>query len=263
MLMNRTRFSPLYWAKKDQSNYWGFFHAISALILLAGLASVSGCSSYNPPRQQSSYIPKTPLPEVTRPAKRPVHVPPKRVINSSVVQKPRPARTKPVKKPAVTVQRYSDKPKQTVITQTEAQAVLTPQEMEHPQPVQSEPDPYESIPESSGQASSNDRSPAVKSLMVRARADLAIGKDQSAISKLERALRIEPSNANTWYLLAKAHQSSGEHQQAITMAKKAISFAGADEDMALKSWKLIKRSGEESGDSIAVQEAINYSKVNP
>ena len=253
-LMNKSRFSMLHWAPVY-------------LILLAGLTGLNGCSSYSPPRQQSTtYVPKAPLPEVTRPAPRQARVPPpKRVIRSTVVQqtRPRPARPKPVKKPAVTVQRYSDKPKQTVITQTEAQAVLTPHEIENPQPVQSEPDPYETIPESSNQQATDASSPAVKSLILRARADLAIGSGQSAISKLERALRIEPSNANAWYLLAKAHQSSGEHQQAITMAKKAISFAGADEAMALKSWKLIKRSGEESGDTIAVQEAINYSKVNP
>ncbi len=242
-----------------------YLHEIFGLILLAGLSGVSGCSSYQPPRQQSARIPPPALPEVTPPVKKPIRIPPKRVISSTVVQKPRalPTKPKPVRKPAVTVQRYSDKPKQTVITQTEAQAVLTPQEIENPQPVQSEPDPYEAVPESADQTLENASSPAVKSLMIRARTDLAMGKDQSAISKLERALRIEPSNAQAWYLLAKAHQSSGEHQQAITMAKKAISFAGADEDMAVKSWKLIKRSGEESGDTIAVQEAINYSKVNP
>lgn len=233
-------------------------------VLFILFTALSGCSSYNPPRQQP-HRSAAPLPEVTRPSTRPrapANLPSKRVITSTVVQK---GRSHPKPKSAVTVQRYSDKPRQTVITQTEAQAVLTPDEIENtqPQPVHSEPDPYENIPESSDKKAVNDSSPAVKSLMIRARADLAIGKDQSAISKLERALRIEPSNANAWYLLAKAHQSSGEHQQAITMAKKAISFAGADEGMAVKSWKLIKQSGEASGDTISVQEAINYSKVNP
>jgi hypothetical protein len=249
---------------------FGFRLPLVLFTLVAVFGSISGCSSYNPPRQQSHRT-TAPLPEITRPAVRPqVHAPTKRVITSSVVQKPRPhppGRQLPVKKPkpTVTVQRNSDKPKQTVITQTEVQAVLTPDEIENaqPQPVQSEPDPYENIPESSDQQSADASSPAVKSLMIRARADLALGSDQSAISKLERALRIEPSNAGAWYLLARAHQSLGEHQQAITMAKKAINFAGADEAMALKSWQLIKQSGEASGDSIAVQEAINYSKVNP
>lgn len=217
-----------------------FSGSFGMLLLLAA----GGCSSYQPPRPQA----RASLPEITRPqVRRPPAKPVKR--NTTVAK----------------VERYTDKPKTPVITQREVQAVLPESLPEKPTPVvvRSEASPYESIPDSETSANQEESSPAVKSLMIRARADMAIGLEQSAISKLERALRIEPSNADLWYLLAKAHQSSGEHQQAISMAKKSISFAGSNEAIAVKSWKLIKKSGEASGDTIAVKEAINYSKFNP
>jgi predicted Zn-dependent protease len=137
-------------------------------------------------------------------------------------------------------------------------------------------DPYASIPES-GSTSTNTTniassidtkplteksSPAVKSLMLRARADLSIGKTQSAISKLERGLRIESQNPNIWHLLAKAQYDQSNHQQAITMAKKSIRYSDSDRLIA-QNWTLIQKSGEKSDDAIAIKEALDYFKVNP
>ena len=108
--------------------------------------------------------------------------------------------------------------------------------------------------------------PAVKSLMMRARADLTVGNTHSAISKLERGLRIESQNPSIWYLLAKAHYAQANHQQAISMAKKSISYLdnnqGGDE-LVSQNWKLIQKAGEKSDDAIAIKEALDYFKVNP
>jgi len=98
--------------------------------------------------------------------------------------------------------------------------------------------------------------------MIRARADLAIGRTQSAVSKLERGLRIESQNPNIWHLLAKVHFEQSDHQQAITMAKKSIRYAN-DDELIGKNWELIKKAGEKSGDTIAIKEALDYLKVNP
>ena len=137
-------------------------------------------------------------------------------------------------------------------------------------------DPYASIPESSSVKVSNasitssvgekslttTSSPAVKSLMARARADLSIGETQSAISKLERGLRIESQNPSIWHLLAKAQYDQSNHQQAITMAKKSIRYS-ADDKLIAQNWTLIQKSGEKSDDAIAIKEALDYFKVNP
>jgi predicted Zn-dependent protease len=141
-------------------------------------------------------------------------------------------------------------------------------------------DPYDSIPESGSITTKNTSisssvgtkplartsSPAVKSLMARARADLSIGKTQSAISKLERGLRIESQNPEIWHLLAKAQYDQSNHQQAITMAKKSIRYSDSgkgDEKLIAQNWTLIKKSGEKSDDAIAIKEALDYFKVNP
>lgn len=254
------------------------------------LLITAGCSSsYQPPSQPHSRSQtNTRLPEVVRPQVRRSNTQKQSPrISSTTVQrrhvkrpvKQRPRTTvKPKRKPTsrnkpavvATVHRYSDKPKTEVITQREVQSVLkAPVVKRQARPVEtrSEASPYDNIPDSSKSAQQNQNaggsSPAVKSLIIRARTDMAIGRDQSAISKIERALRIESDNGELWYLLGKAHQALSNHQQAITMAKKAINFAGANETLAIKSWKLIKLSGEASGDTAVVQEAINYNKINP
>lgn len=131
-------------------------------------------------------------------------------------------------------------------------------------------DPYASIPENSivsvkptiTESSNSETSPAVKSLMVSARADIAIGRSQSAVSKLERGLRIESQNPQLWHLLAKAHYAQSDYQQTISMARKSIRYATAD-DLIAQNWTLIRQAGERSGDATAVKEALDYSKVNP
>jgi len=103
---------------------------------------------------------------------------------------------------------------------------------------------------------------AVKSLLVKARADLAIGRTSSAIGKLERGLRIEPRNSDLWYQLAKTHYAQKDYAQTVNMAKKSIRNTNRDYVIA-KNWLLIKKAGLKSGDTVVVKEAIDYFKVNP
>ncbi|KAG1682796.1 hypothetical protein GQR58_010583 [Nymphon striatum] len=213
----------------EGKNHKKAFTLICFSLLSFLMFNLSGCSTYQPRYQ--SHIPTAKLPEVNRPqvqrpkANRPQTKTPDSARAKNIINKPKPTVAK--------VQRYTDKPKKDVITQTEVRTVLEPEE-KAPVEVASEASPYENIPDSEVETSSNETSPAVRSLMLRARADMAIGQDQSAITKLERALRIESTNPDLWYLLAKAHQSSGNHQQAITMAKKSINFSGANESFSQK-----------------------------
>ena len=138
-------------------------------------------------------------------------------------------------------------------------------------------DPYAAIPSSSSSrkevvskkntarklpSASTDTSPAVKSLLILAQADLAIGKRSAAITKLERGLRIEPKNPKLWNVLAKAHFDQADYPQAISMAKKSISYTNNQYILA-KNWTLIKKAGEKSGDTMVVKEALDFFKVNP
>lgn len=128
-------------------------------------------------------------------------------------------------------------------------------------------DPYSSIPDVSGDSRIRQQtkisvSPAVKSLIITARSDLALGKSQKAISKLERGLRIESENSELWYLLAKSHYSLGNFQQTINMTRKSISYS-SDDSLISENYNLMKSAGERSGNSLAIKEALDYLKVNP
>ena len=136
-------------------------------------------------------------------------------------------------------------------------------------------DPYDSIPTSSTNSvitstvsvsrpnqTEQKSSPAVQSLIVSAQSDLAVGKSGSAVSKLERGLRIESKNPKLWNLLANAKFDQSNYQQAISMSKKAIRYS-SDDDFIASNWNLIKKAGLKSGDTVVVKEAINYFKVNP
>lgn len=218
------------------------------LILLAGCSTDSVRNSQYP--QSKPRIP-APLPEITSTVERQPRV-------TTVIEKKR--------APVATVERYDEGKSNHVISQREARTVMEPDTKKQAEitvfaDVQQEPTPYDGI--KTDALNKQETSPAVKSLLVRAKADLALGNEQSAISKLERALRIEPSNANVWLSLAKAHQSIGEYQQAITMARKAIGFAAGNEKLTGQGWELIHAAGKASGDTTAVREALDYRKTTP
>lgn len=231
----------------------------SGLILLLAGCSSSYSSSYQRPNSRA-------LPNIPE-------------ISSTVVQRPRKKPYRPQ------VEKYSSntKAKSMVITQSEVAAVnkdLLILEAKDKATV--DIDPYASIPEGSSSSINNttitstienfpsakeslpatETSSAVKSLMIRARADLAIGRTQSAVSKLERGLRIESQNPNIWHLLAKAQYEQSNHQQSISMAKKSIRYT-SDEGLIAQNWELIKKAGKKADDPIAIKEALDYFKVNP
>jgi tetratricopeptide (TPR) repeat protein len=233
------------------------------LMLLAVFTMVlTGCSSdylrddYKSPRQRGA----TPIPEINQ----------HRVIRSPrQTAKPRPARPRAVVKP-YRPQNNPQIKKYTITssTTTNPQNVdAVDRAVEAKKQASVEIDPYASIPENNAPVAAiskpqSSASPAVKSLLARARADLSVGRTQSAVSKLERGLRIESQNPSIWHLLAKAQHDQANHQQAISMAKKSIRYSD-DDNLTAQNWKLIQKAGEKSDDAIAIKEALDYFKVNP
>ena len=126
-------------------------------------------------------------------------------------------------------------------------------------------DPYASIPDNN--TSSNNvetRKPtigkrsdssAVNSLMLQARAEMMVGKYLTAESKVERGLRIDPENPKLWTLLAKAHYEQSNYSQSINMARKAIQFS-RDNNLTARNWRLIKKAGKKSGDTLPLKTPI-------
>lgn len=245
---------------------------LSSLFVTLVLFIITGCSaidSYRTPRQPAAVnLPKIPeikrqktvKPTYTAPKKAIVRVPKSQVKSSSYQIKNKPIVVRPTK------------PKLTQQQKLEEQRLL---QQRAKQNATVEIDPYAAIPESSSQKpkvstllpknnkpSQSTSSPAVKTLMTSARADIAIGRSRSAISKLERGLRIEPENAQLWHMLAKAHYSNSAYLHSISIAKKSNSNTN-DSDLINQNWQLIKQAGERSGNASAIKEALDYIKLNP
>ena len=230
---------------------------INFLVLLGGcsVSDIDEASSYQKPSarvfQQGTLVKPRP-------------------VTSNVIPKKIPAKV--VRPYEAQVNRYNDsKPEVRILTNKEQEAFNKALANLEKERREVKGDPYSSIPDgsvssivTSGTPSSPviKSSSAVNSLMVQAQAEMLIGKHQSAESKLERGLRIEPENSKLWALLAKAHYAQGNYTQSIDMARKAIRFS-RDDDFIAKHWRLVKKAGEKSGDTGAVKDALDYIKVNP
>ena len=252
---------------------------IRTLLLVVALFALTGCSTidaYRAPVQAPAVIPKIPeikrhqaARQAPRQVQRPRYTPPKKVVvpkrRSTVTSSSYQIRNKlPVAKVI--------QPELSRQQKLEAQKLLQKQAQKN---ATVDVDPFASIPESASQKTlitptvpannpspKSVSSPAVKSLMTSARADIALGRSRSAVSKLERGLRIEPQNAQLWHMLARAHYSNSAYLHAISIAKKSNANTN-DEDLIAQNWKLIKQAGERSGNASAIKEALDYIKLNP
>ena len=242
--------------------------SFSRYILLLVLFALTGCSTIDSyrtnPNQTSGGLPS--IPEIKRQqVTKPSYVAPKKtvVLSPTSVEAQYPKKLiQSSKKTPLTKQQQLEKQQRLQLLAKQNATVNI--------------DPYASIPESSSSNKSltitstvskpvpltRITSPAVKSLMTSARADIALGKGRSAISKLERGLRIEPENAQAWHMLAKAHYSNSAFLHSISIAKKSNALSDSDILIA-ENWKLIKLAGERSGNASAIKEALDYMKVNP
>lgn len=232
-------------------------NTLTRYLLLLTFFALTGCSaidSYRAPNQSTARsLPQIPEIKRQQATRLPQKVVPKLVIKSHTKQ----------------------------IVETKKVPQLTnQQQLEEQQRLQQNAtvdiDPYAAIPENSSSnkpvpsistatlpvPSTRSASPAVKSLMTSARADIALGRSRSAISKLERGLRIEPENAQLWHMLARSHYSNSAFLHSISIAKKSNSLTN-NNDLIAENWKLIKQAGERSGNASAIKEALDYMKVNP
>lgn len=84
--------------------------------------------------------------------------------------------------------------------------------------------------------------PAVAILIKQA--DLKIEQKQwsSAISMIERALRISSRQAEVWTRMAIAHLGNDNAEQAIHMAKRSNGYAGNDFKLKSYNWLLMSRA---------------------
>jgi uncharacterized protein HemY len=115
-------------------------------------------------------------------------------------------------------------------------SLLTP----HPQsgqPSPGQPSPYQ-LP-SPPPARENHLSPATRSLVTQARAQLTNGDLPAASSTLDRALRIEPNSPLLWIELGRLRLAESDAHQAEGCARKALVLASGDRDALAQSGRLL------------------------
>ncbi|MGF1613247.1 MAG: tetratricopeptide repeat protein [Gammaproteobacteria bacterium] len=90
--------------------------------------------------------------------------------------------------------------------------------------------------------------PVVLALLDTADRQKQAGQLPAAAASLERALRIEPRNPETWYQLAIIRFHQGQFGQAEQLARKAEALAGRDNAARARSWLLIAAARQQVGD---------------
>jgi predicted Zn-dependent protease len=88
----------------------------------------------------------------------------------------------------------------------------------------------------------------------------AAGDFDRAAATLERAVRIEPTNAALWHDLGEVRYRQGEFSQAESMAVRSNSLAGSEYRLQARNWRLIERAragrGDLAGSDAAAAQAV-------
>nr|MBO2513705.1 hypothetical protein [Gammaproteobacteria bacterium] len=84
--------------------------------------------------------------------------------------------------------------------------------------------------------------PAAVALLEQSRDQRAAGSYAAAAASIERALRIDPNNAELWLELGEIKLDDGDPQQAEQMARKALTLAGGDRFVASRAERLLTRA---------------------
>jgi len=96
---------------------------------------------------------------------------------------------------------------------------------------------------------------AVLALLEQADQHHSQSNSEAAAATLERALRIEPRNANLWYKLAAVRMEQGRFGEGEALAQKADSFATSDPYLRVASWRLIAEIRRRQGNAAGAQQA--------
>lgn len=102
---------------------------------------------------------------------------------------------------------------------------------------------------------------ATKALLQEARSAVDAGNYEKAASALERAHRIQPSNAKILYDIAQIRYAQGKYRQAESFASKAANYSKSSV-LSKKIWTILANSrralGNTSGAAVATKKAANF-----
>ncbi len=115
-------------------------------------------------------------------------------------------------------------------------------------PQQPPPGPPQSVPPASRNSTTpsrpqSDASGASGALLAQARDQRAAGSLTQATASIERALRLDPNNAELWVERGELALQTGNAAQAGTMARKALSLAGSNSAVSARAQRLLQAAG--------------------
>ena len=102
----------------------------------------------------------------------------------------------------------------------------------------------------------------IASLLQESNNYVSSGDTEKAIATLERALRIEPTNALLWHRFALIRLQQSNWQQAISLARKSNALAVDDESLRAENWSIIARAFEALGESEKANEAKKKQRLS-
>lgn len=106
-------------------------------------------------------------------------------------------------------------------------------------------------------------SAAANALLLAAKAESAVGRHDAAITKVERALRIEPQSPLLWHHLASFNYNNKRYDQAISLARKSLQLSSGNRDLVSKNLNLMSKAATKEGNTRVFREVMDYKKMNP
>lgn len=105
------------------------------------------------------------------------------------------------------------------------------------------PEPIRSTPLPDAEAAPS----AQAALMAAADQALLAGNSERAAALIERALRMAPRDAQLWLRLASIRAQQGRQEDAIGLARRALGYAGADNQLRRRANELIDAANRARG----------------
>jgi tetratricopeptide (TPR) repeat protein len=100
----------------------------------------------------------------------------------------------------------------------------------------------------------------VTPLADQARRQLASGELAQAQTTAERAVRIDPNNADLWHLMGKIQLAQANFGQAEQLARKSNLLAKGDTRLQARNWRLIAESHRRRHNSAAAAAALEKAR---
>ena len=103
--------------------------------------------------------------------------------------------------------------------------------------------------------SSSSANAAVTSLVSSADKSIKQGDYKAGSAAIERALRLDPKNAELWHRLAQVRLRQSEYAQVESLSLKSNALSNGNKTLMARNWSLISKARRARGDGVGADEA--------